>query len=404
MNKLTLQDVELHGKRLLMRVDFNVPLDEHRAITDDNRIRAALPSIEYAVDKGAKVILMSHLGRPKGSVVPGMSLKPVAERLSSLLGRPVGFAPDCVGADVEHQTRALRNGAVLLLENLRFHPEETANDPGFAAQLAALGDVYANDAFGTAHRAHASTVGVTAHFDACVSGFLMEKELRFLGGAVTRPDRPYIAILGGAKIADKIPVIEHIIGLVDAIIIGGGMMFTFLKAAGKEIGDSMLDAESLELAAGLLAERAEQIVLPVDCVVSDRFDFAAREIGSVKTVSVDDIPAGWKGLDIGPRSIEAFKAVCHDARTIIWNGPMGVFELEATSRGTLGIAAMLAELTDQGATTIIGGGDSAAAVKKAGLEARMSHVSTGGGASLEFLEGKVLPGVAALTDREGEWA
>lgn len=402
MNKLTLKDVELHGKRLLMRVDFNVPLDEHRVITDDNRIRAALPSIQYAVDQGAKVILMSHLGRPGGSVVQSMSLKPVAERLSTLLGRPVGFAPDCIGPDVEQQTEALRNGSVLLLENLRFHAEEKANDDSFAARLAALGDLYANDAFGTAHRAHASTQGVTAYFDVCVSGFLMEKELHYLGSVTSRPERPYIAILGGAKIADKIPVIEHLSEHVDKIIIGGGMMFTFLKAAGREIGDSMLDPESLELAAGLLAAKPEQIVLPVDCVVSDHFDFAAREIGTVKTVSAADIPAGWKGLDIGPESVEVFKAACRGARTIIWNGPMGVFEIDAFSRGTMDIAAMLAELTEAGATTIIGGGDSAAAVKKAGLENKLSHVSTGGGASLEFLQGKELPGVAALTDREAQ--
>ena len=400
MAKLTLKDVELHGKRLLMRVDFNVPLDEHQNISDDKRIQAALPTIRYALEKNAKVILMSHLGRPAGKRVPELSLKPVAERLSSLLGRPVGFAPDCIGDEVQLQVNGLRNGSVLLLENLRFHPQEKANDPLFAAALASLGEIYANDAFGSAHRAHASTQGVTAHFGMSVSGFLMEKELHFLGSAVTDPERPYAAILGGAKIADKIPVIENIIDKVDTLLIGGGMMFTFLKAAGKEIGDSMLDTASLKLAGSLLSKKGDRIVLPDDCLVSDRFDFANREIGEIRTVSVDDIPEGWKGLDIGPRSIDSFRSVCSNARTVVWNGPMGVFEIPETSHGTFEVAGMLAELTREGVTTIIGGGDSAAAVKKAGLETAMTHVSTGGGASLEFLQGKTLPGVAALTERE----
>jgi len=401
MRKLTIKNADLRGKRVLMRVDFNVPLDENLHISDDKRILAALPTIKYAVEEGAKVVLMSHLGRPKGTVLPGMSLKPVAERLSSLLNHPVGFAADCIGAEVEQQVNSLRNGAVLLLENLRFHAAEKKNDPEFAEKLAGLGDIYVNDAFGTAHRAHGSTEGVTKYFDTCYSGFLMEKELEFLGGAVSDPARPYIAILGGAKIADKIPVIENLIEKVDKILIGGGMMFTFIKAMDNEIGNSMLDSESLELVRRLLKDHSDKIVLPVDCIISDEFDFGKRKIGKLNTVSVDDIPQGWIGLDIGPESIKLFKSVCAEAKTVIWNGPMGVFELESLSKGTMDIAKMLADLTEEGVITIIGGGDSASAVKKAGLVSRLSHVSTGGGASLELLQGKKLPGVDALTDVTG---
>lgn len=384
-----------------MRVDFNVPLDEHQNITDDKRIRASLPTIQYAVENGAKVILMSHLGRPKGNVDSALSLKPAAIRLGELLGKDVQIAPDCVGSEVESQVGRLNEGDVLLLENVRFHKEETVNDPDFSRQMARLGDVYANDAFGSAHRAHSSTEGVTQFFDTCVSGFLMEKELEFLGSAVTNPKKPFVTILGGAKVTDKIPIIENLLDRVDRLIIGGGMMYTFLKALGKEIGKSLLDEDSLDLVKRLLNENREKFVLPEDCVISDIFDFKNRRIGEIKTVSVDAIPDGWIGLDIGPRTINRFRDVCEAAKTVIWNGPMGVFELEPTAKGTFSIALLLAEITDKGTTTIIGGGDSASAVKKAGVEMKVSHVSTGGGASLEFLQGKALPGVAVLSNAKG---
>ena len=398
MKKLGIKEIDLKGKRLLMRVDFNVPLDENLNVSDDKRIQASLPTIRYAMEQGARVILMSHLGRPKGEVIPEMSLKPVAVRLGELLKKNVRFAPDCIGDEVEKTVSDMRDGDVCLLENVRFHKEETDNDPAFSKQLARVGDVYANDAFGSAHRAHASTVGVTAYFDTCVSGFLMEKELTFLGTAVTHPESPFVMILGGAKIADKIPVIENLIDKVDRLIIGGGMMFTFLKAQDKEIGHSLLDETSLDFVRRLINEKSEKIVLPVDCVVSDFVDFKARQIGTTKVVSVDDIPKEGIGLDIGPKSIEVFSRVCQGAKTIVWNGPMGVFEIEDTARGTLAVANLLADLSHKGTQTIVGGGDTASAVKKAGVAEEMSHVSTGGGASLEFLQGKELPGVAALTD------
>ena len=398
MKKLTIKDIPLKGKRLLMRVDFNVPLDANQNITDDKRIQAALPTIKYAADQGARVILMSHLGRPKGSRIPEMSLKPAAVRLGELLGKEVKLAPDCIGPETEAMVAEMAEGDVLLLENVRFHKAETDNDAEFSSQLAKLGDVYANDAFGSAHRAHASTHGVTQYFDVCVSGFLMEKEIDFLGAAVSNPERPYVAILGGAKIADKIPVIENLIDKVDRLIIGGGMMFTFLKAQGKEIGDSMLDSESLDFVTRILQEKGDKIALPVDCLISDSFDFKTMTIGQKKVVSVDNIPDGWLGLDVGPETLKQFSEICRSAKTIVWNGPLGVFENPETAKGTLAIAELLAELTPQGITTIIGGGDSASAVKKAGVADKMSHVSTGGGASLEFLQGKELPGVAVLTD------
>ena len=398
MKKLTIKNVDLKSKRLLMRVDFNVPLDEHQRITDDKRIKASLPTIRYAVDQGARVILMSHLGRPKGSVIPEMSLKPAAERLGELLGKSVRMAPDCVGPETEALVGDLADGDVVLLENVRFHKQETDNDAAFSADLARLGEIYANDAFGSAHRAHASTVGVTEHLSPCVSGFLMEKELTFLSKAVANPERPYVAILGGAKISDKIPVIENLIDKVDRILIGGGMMFTFLKAQGKEIGGSILDEGSLGFVERLINEKSDAFVLPVDCVVSDTFDFKSRLIGETEIVSADAIPENGMGLDIGPGSVTVFTEACKDARTIVWNGPMGVFEIPETAKGTLEIARLLADLTSKGAITIIGGGDSASAVKQAGVAESVSHVSTGGGASLEYLQGKILPGVAALTD------
>ncbi len=398
MKKLTLKDVDLKSKKLLMRVDYNVPLDENQKVSDDKRIRASLPTIQYAIDQGARIILMSHLGRPKGNVIPEMSLKPAAERLGELLNKSVQFAPDCIGPEVERMADGLSEGDVLLLENLRFHKEETDNDPEFSKQLSRLGDLYANDAFGSAHRAHASTVGVTDYFDTCLSGFLMEKELDYLGAAVSNPERPYVAILGGAKITDKIPVIENLIEKVDQLLIGGGMAYTFFKAQGKEIGDSMLDEMSLDFAAQILKSKGNKIGLPVDCLIADSFDFKARKIGRSKVVSVNEIPQGWQGLDVGPETIKSFSAVCQNAKTIVWNGPLGVFEIEETAKGTMAIAKVLADVTAKGVTTIIGGGDSASAVKKAGLSSKMSHVSTGGGASLEFLQGKELPGVVVLTD------
>lgn len=398
MKKLTVKDVDLKSRRLLMRVDYNVPLDENQKVSDDKRIRASLPTIQYALEQGARIILMSHLGRPKGNIVPEMSLKPVADRLGELLNKPVRFAPDCIGTAVEKMVEDLNDGDILLLENLRFHEEETDNDPEFSKQLARLGDLYANDAFGTAHRAHASTVGVTDYFDVCLSGFLMEKELDYLGAAVSDPERPYVAILGGAKITDKIPMIENLIQKVDRLLIGGGMAYTFFKAQGKEIGDSMLDEASLDFTGQILKIKGDKIGLPVDCLITDSFDFKSRKIGRTKVVSVDAIPKGWQGLDVGPETIKSFSTVCQNAKTIVWNGPLGVFEIEATAKGTMAIAHVLAEVTGKGVTTIIGGGDSASAVKKAGLSSQMSHVSTGGGASLEFLQGKELPGVTVLTD------
>jgi phosphoglycerate kinase len=341
---------------------------------------------------------MSHLGRPKGAIIPEMSLKPAAGRLGELLAKNVEFAPDCIGEDAEKIVYSMKDGDVLLLENVRFHKEETENDPEFSKRLAKLGEIYANDAFGSAHRAHGSTVGVTLYFDTCVSGLLMEKELNFLGAAIANPIRPFVAILGGAKIGDKIPVIENLIDKVDRLIIGGGMMYTFQKAQGKEIGKSLLDETSLDFVKDLMKEKTDKIVLPVDCLVSKTFDFKARQIGEVQVVSVDAFPADAIGLDIGPKTIEAFSEVCSEAKTIVWNGPMGVFEIEETAKGTMAMANLLAELTLKGVTTIIGGGDSASAVKKAGVAEVVSHVSTGGGASLEFLQGKELPGVAALTD------
>ncbi len=397
MNKKTIRDIDVTGRHVLVRVDFNVPLDDQQHITDDTRIRAALPTIEYLLNNGTAVILMSHLGRPKGTVVESMRLTPIARRLSELLQRPVQMTDDSVGPQVESQAKALQPGQVLLLENLRFHKEEEKNNEDFAHQLASLGGLYVNDAFGTSHRAHASTEGVT-HFLPGVSGFLMEKEINYLGAALEDPQRPLLAIIGGAKVSDKIAVLERLIALADGILIGGGMANTFLKAQGYEIGDSLFEESKLNVARDLL-QKAEQkgmeFVLPPDVAIADRFAADAAH----KVVAGDQVPTGWRILDIGPASIERFRQALTPAKTIVWNGTLGVAEFPEFARGTNAIIDILIERTREGATTIIGGGDSAAAVEQAGAADKMSHVSTGGGASLEFLEGRVLPGVAALQDK-----
>ncbi|HPN38724.1 MAG TPA: phosphoglycerate kinase [Melioribacteraceae bacterium] len=398
MNKKMIDDIELKGKRVLVRVDFNVPLDENLNITDDIRITSALPTIKKIMAEGGKVILMSHLGRPKGQPNPKYSLKPAATRLSELLGVEVKMAPDCVGEEVKALVNGLKDGEVCLLENLRYHAEEEKNVPEFAAQLAELGDVYVNDAFGSAHRAHASTEGVTKYITTCVSGYLMKKELDYLGNAVANPKRPFTAILGGAKISGKIDVINNLVSKVDNLIIGGGMAYTFYKAMGYEVGTSLLEAEKVDLAKEILEsvpKSGVNFMLPKDVVVAPEFN----NDSPAEVVGIDGIPADKMGLDIGPATIDAFKKVVLESKTILWNGPMGVFEMDNFAKGTNAIALALVEATEKGAITIIGGGDSASAIKKAGVEDKVTHVSTGGGASLEFLEGKVLPGVAALNDK-----
>ncbi len=398
MPKLTVEDLNLKGRRVLMRVDFNVPL-ENGQVANDKRIKAALPTIEHIVNQGGRLILMSHLGRPNGSRVPEMSLEPCVAVLNSLLDKRVDFVNDCIGETVEAAVAKLGDGDVLLLENLRYYKEETDNDPAFARKLAGLGELYVNDAFGTAHRAHASTEGVTRFLDQCAAGYLMMKELDYLGRVMENPERPFVAILGGAKISGKIDVIQNLLPKVDRVIIGGGMAYTFFKAQGLEIGKSLLEADKVGYAKDILAQSGDKIVLPVDCQVTDFFDFDARKIGELKQVGTDTIPADWEGLDIGSESIKKFHSILSNAKTVIWNGPMGVFEIPETAKGTYAIAELLAHVTAGGATTVIGGGDSAAAIDKAGVADKVSHVSTGGGASLEFMEGKILPGVAALTDK-----
>ena len=396
-DKLFIEDLNVTGKRVLLRVDFNVPLDENQNITNDKRIVASLPTINYLSDQGARVILMSHLGRPKGEKKPEFSLKPVADDLKRRLGEKVLFIDDCIGGKVEAAVAGLQDGEILLLENLRFYKGETKNDPDFAKKLAYLADMYVNDAFGTAHRAHASTEGVTQYFDQCAAGYLIKKELDFLGKALENPEHPFAAILGGAKISGKIDVITNLIGNVDTLIIGGGMAYTFYKAQGLEIGKSLLEEDKIPVADQILKDaeiKGTKLLLPVDCVCGVEFSNDTES----KTVAKDAIPADMQGLDIGPESIKLFAEELASAKTIIWNGPMGVFEFDNFATGTNKIAEVLAECTDRGATTIIGGGDSASAIAKAGLSSRMSHISTGGGASLEFLEGKTLPGIEALTD------
>jgi phosphoglycerate kinase len=390
MNKKTIRDVDVQGKRVLVRVDFNVPL-QNGVITDDTRIQAALPTINYLLEQGAALILCSHLGRPKGKVVPELKMDPVAARLSELLGRPVKKLDACTGPEVEAAVQAMQPGDVILLENTRFNPEEKANDPEFSKQLASLADIAVNDAFGTAHRAHASNVGVASYMTS-VAGFLMEKEIEYLGNATANPERPFVAILGGAKISSKIGVIESLLTKCDRLLIGGGMANTFFKAMGFEVGDSLVEDDVVATAKSLLDDAGSQLVLPVDVVVADAFDNEAK----AKTVAPNEVSAGWRILDIGPKTVQTFESALGAAKTVVWNGPMGVFEMPNFAKGTFAVAETLAKLD---ATTIIGGGDSASAVKQAGVASKMSHVSTGGGASLEFLEGKTLPGVAALADK-----
>ena len=395
MAKKTVQDVDVRGKRVLLRVDYNVPLTEDKKVADDKRITASLPTVNYLLENGAKLIICSHLGRPKGQVNMEFSLKPVADRLSELLpGVKVSFASDCIGEEAEKKAAALKEGEILLLENLRFHKEEEANDPAFAKALASLADIYVSDAFGTVHRAHASTAGVAAYIPA-VAGFLIGKELSVMGEALENPERPFVAILGGAKVADKIGVITNLLKKCDTLIIGGGMAYTFFKAMGYEIGDSLLDENSIDLAKELMAEaksRNVKLLLPVDTVAADKF----AEDAKYKTVDSDKIPAGWQGLDIGEKTDKLFHDEIVKAKTVIWNGPMGVFEFKNFAKGTAAVAQACADCEG---VTIIGGGDSASAVKKLGYASKMTHISTGGGASLEFLEGKTLPGVAALNDK-----
>ncbi len=395
MAKMTITDLDIKGQRIFMRVDFNVPVKNSK-VGDDMRIRASLPTIQYAVQQGAITILASHLGRPKGGPDPAYSLAPVARRLAELLNKEVRCVPDCVGPAAENAAASAQPGDVLLLENVRFHKEEEANDPGFAGQLARLAPLYVNDAFGSAHRAHASTEGITHFVEKSAAGFLMEKELRYLGGVLEHPDRPFVAIMGGAKISDKIEVIENLLGKIDCLLIGGAMMFTFLKSQGKAIGRSLCEEDKLILARGLLTRSAaggtSKIVLPVDAIASTSLDDAA----SAHRVPAGAIPEGEIGLDIGPETVKQYAEIIRSAKTIVWNGPMGVFEKDAFAAGTLAIAGAVA---NSKAVSVIGGGDSAAAVAKAGVGDRITHISTGGGASLEFLAGQVLPGVAALSDK-----
>jgi len=398
MNKLTIQDLDLRGKRVFIRVDFNVPLKEG-VVTDDTRIRETLPTLKVAVEKGGRLVLASHLGRPKGGRDPKYSLKPAAKKLEELLKKPVAFAADCIGPEAETKSKALKDGEVLVLENVRFHPEEEKNDEGFSKQLAALCDgVFVCDAFGSAHRAHASVVGITKFVKQSAAGLLMEKEIAYIGKAISNPTRPFVAILGGAKVSDKIEVVENLMKIADAMLIGGGMAYTFLKAQGKSIGKSLVEEDKLDLAKKILADAKQKnfkLFLPVDHVIAPEFKADAPS----KIVNAGATPADQMGLDIGPKTIETYKAEIAKAKTIVWNGPMGVFEMPAFAKGTLEIAKAVAAATTEGATSIIGGGDSVAAVHQSGVAKQISHISTGGGASLEYLGGRKLPGVEALTNK-----
>lgn len=400
MPKKTIADIpdkDLKGKRVFVRCDFNVPLDERQNITSDKRIKASLPTIKYLIEKEAKLILASHLGRPKGEVKKELSLAPVQKRLSELLGKPVKMVSNCVGDEVKKAVSALKDGEVLLLENLRFHKAETKNDPEFAKELASLADIYVSDAFGTVHRAHASTEGIAQHLPA-YAGFLIEKELRFLGDTLTEPKHPFVAIIGGAKISGKLEVLKSLLDKVDTLIVGGGMAYTFFKARGVGVGKSIVEEDLIKDAKEILKAAIDKEVpflLPLDHVVADKF----AEDANTQVVPRTTIPEGWQGMDIGPDTVKKFSNAIKDAKTIVWNGPMGVFEMDKFAKGTIEIAKTVADATAKGAVSIIGGGDSASAVKKAGLSDKMSHISTGGGASLEFLEGKVLPGIAVLQDK-----
>ncbi|MDR1086809.1 MAG: phosphoglycerate kinase [Endomicrobium sp.] len=415
--KKTLTDIDVKGKKVLVRVDYNVPLDANLKITNDKRIMATLPTIEYLLKKNAAIILMSHLGRPKGKVVPEMSLKPVALRLGEVLGKLVKFVGgDCISAESKKAAADLKPGEILLLENLRFHPEEEGKNASgekekaamdaFAKELASTGEVFVQDAFGTVHRSHASTAGIVNYVKDTAAGFLVEKELKFLGGSLENPVRPFLAILGGAKVSDKINVIENLLSKVDAIIVGGAMAYTFLKAQGVSTGTSLVEDDKLDLALELLKkakERKVDFLLPVDHVVANKVDFAGKNVPSdaiVETTIDESISEGFMGVDIGDKSIEKFAEVVKSAKTIVWNGPLGIFEIDEFSKGTVEIAKMVADATDEGSISVVGGGDSVSAVKKAGVDKRISHISTGGGASLEFLEGKDLPGIAALPDKK----
>lgn len=397
MAKLFIEDLDVKGKRILVRVDFNVPLDDHLSITDDTRIREALPTIKYVIDRGGKAILMSHLGRPKGKVEPKMSLKPVAVHLGKLINREVKMAPDCMGPAVEEMVQKMNLGDVVLLENLRFHKEEEAGDENFAKNLAKLGEIYIDDAFGTAHRAHASMVGVTRYISQCASGYLLRKEIRYLEEAVNSPKRPFVAILGGAKVSDKIKVIDHLLDKVDTLLIGGAMAYTFLLAKGVPSGNSLVERDKVDLAKELLtkaANKKKDLLIPEDHVIAQKIE----EGSATKIVPQNGIPEGWMGVDIGPETVALYSKKVLGAKTILWNGPMGVFEINAFAKGTEAIAKAMASVKD--ATTIVGGGDSVAAVTGLGLQGKMSHVSTGGGASLEYLEGIDLPGIVALTEKK----
>ena len=398
MNKLTIQDLDLRGKRLFIRVDFNVPLKDG-AVTDDTRIRETLPTLKLAIEKGGRLVLASHLGRPKGGPDPKYSLKPAAKKLEELLGKPAAFASDCVGPDAEAKSKALQDGDVLVLENVRFHPEEEKNDEAFSKQLAALCDgVFVCDAFGSAHRAHASVVGITKFVKQAAAGLLMEKEIAYIGKAISNPTRPFVAILGGAKVSDKIEVVENLMKIADAMLIGGGMAYTFLKAQGLSIGKSLVEQDKIDLARKILAHAKQKnfkLLLPVDHVVAPEFKADAPST----IVDAGTTPDGQMGLDIGPKTIEMYKAEIAKAKTIVWNGPMGVFEMPAFAKGTLEIAKAVAAATTAGATSIVGGGDSVAAVHQSGVAKQISHISTGGGASLEYLGGRKLPGVEALTNK-----
>lgn len=394
LKKLSIRDIDFQGKRVFCRVDFNVPLDEHNQVTDDTRVKASMPTIRHIVNNGGRLILASHLGRPKSGPEPKFSLASVAPCLAQYLGKPVKMAPDCIGPDVSHMVAQMKDGDVILLENVRFHAGETKNDPEFAEALAENADIYVNNAFGTAHRAHASTVGVTHYLQPAAAGFLLEKEIKYLGQALAYPDHPFVAVIGGAKVSDKIAVIENLLDKVDTLIIGGGMAYTFLRAMGRPIGCSLVEEDRIELAKELLQKAAAKnvtLLLPQDHVVAAEFSADTEH----KICSDANFPADWMALDIGPATIATYTGALKNARMVVWNGPMGVFEFDAFARGTMAVARTLAESR---ARSIVGGGDSVAAVIKAGVESKMTHISTGGGASLEFLEGKELPGLAALTD------